>query len=134
MTVVRADMIAIGLWVLLIPFSVADAQFTIHSSEGVTVVGKPTPSDSSGHAAKGETWIRVYAPGEQEREQRQAVEQQRSEQQQKAAPQKKEESSVGEKETQKTIIVNTQQPVVTVPAPVVGPRPPIRRPPIARPY
>ena len=76
--------IVINLSFLVIPLNVINAQLKIYSSEGIEVIGDPKAFESS----KGENWTRVYAPGEQEKEYREAVKRERVEQQQKAREEK----------------------------------------------
>jgi hypothetical protein len=124
---------AIGLSALVIPFNATNAQFAIHSSDGTKVIGEVAPPDSPDSKTKGETWTRTYAPGEQEREHRQAVEQERLEQQ-KAVAEREEERRLKENEAKTPIIViDTPPPVVVFPWPIVSPRPPVPRPPVPRP-
>jgi hypothetical protein len=133
MSLLKSVIVAVGLLALVIPFNVTNAQLTIHSSDGTKVIGEATPPISSDSKTKGETWTRVYSPGEQEREHHQTVEQERLEQQ-KAAAEKEEERRVRENETKTPIIViNTPPPVVVVPWPIVNPTPPVPRPPAPRP-
>jgi hypothetical protein len=81
----KVILVGIGLLALFAPFNITSAQFKIYSSEGAKEIGGTALSDSSSSETKQETWTRVYAPGEQQREHQQALEQQRREQQQKAA-------------------------------------------------
>lgn len=64
MSLPKYKIIGIGLLSLIIPLSVTNAQIKIYSSEGTRVI-ESTPRDSSSEA-KGETWTRIFAPGEQE--------------------------------------------------------------------
>lgn len=78
--------VGIVLLFLIIPLNLKAGQFTIYSSDGVRVVGSPDePSDSSNSKSERDTWTRVYAPGERERENQRALEQKIREAKQEAA-------------------------------------------------
>lgn len=67
--------IGIGLlFFLIIPFQVVNAQFKITTSEGVKVIGNQEAFEKSSSETKGETWIRKYELGEQEKEYQQVKE------------------------------------------------------------
>ncbi|OPY76126.1 MAG: hypothetical protein A4E65_03259 [Syntrophorhabdus sp. PtaU1.Bin153] len=72
-SLIRPILVVVGLLPLLIPFNVSNAQIEIISSEGTKVIGEANLSGFSNKEPK-TNWTRVYAPGEREREYRQAVE------------------------------------------------------------
>ena len=84
MSLSKLIIIGIGFLFLVIPFNVTNAgQIIIQSSQGTEVITTPDRPDTS--SSKGETWNRVYAPGQMEREYKQAEAKERFERKQQAA-------------------------------------------------
>ena len=74
MLLLKPILFAIGLLVFMLSFNAANAQIRVHSSEGVMVIGGTSEEfEKANSKEKERDWHRVYALGEQDREDQENV-------------------------------------------------------------